>query len=163
MISNPTNVRFAEQRDEEPLYELLLDLHKRGPSLKSFPPSPKKLIETIKAGTEQRGMIIGVIDGEDLGVIVASVGMVLMPPWWSDTAMLIQRWIYSRPGTRGLSDSLFRFSEWAREYMSEGLDRPMVLEQSHVWGDRIAARDRLFARHGRKIGSVFLSPIGDQM
>ncbi len=156
MTDKPANVRLAEPRDENALYTLLMDLRLESRDLTLLPPSPKKIIETIKEGTEQRGMIIGVIDGPD--TIIASVGLVVMAPWWSDTAMLIQRWLYSRPGTRGLSDSLFRFSEWAREQMSDGLMDPMYIESSHTWGNRIAARDRLFARYGRRIGSVFLSP-----
>ncbi len=166
MTGKPDNVRLAEPRDENALYALLLDLRLQSRDLTLLPPSPKKIIETIKEGTEQRGMIIGVIDGPN-DTIVASVGLVVMAPWWSDTAMLMQRWLYSRPGApglsnsllpQGLSDSLLRFSEWAREQMSDGLMAPMYLESSHTWGSRIAARDRLFARYGRRVGSVFLSP-----
>lgn len=157
----PENVRIANPADEARLYVLLLKMHKE-PIAHDIPVSPTRVIDQIKLATEHGAGVIGVIDG-DIGDIAASVGIFLNRWWWSETPYHQMLWTFIRPEYRGRINpaDLFRFSKWAETaaqeaFRAQGHEFRLITEGAHAAGERLAARDRLWRRFGKRVGSVFL-------
>jgi hypothetical protein len=175
VIEKPTSVRIAGIKDEEPLFSLLVDLHKHNSFGWGFPYRPELVVQWIERGTrpdprersnpeDQTRGIIGVVDGPN--GLRASVGLFIVTPvWFTDALCLQELWLYVRPNERGaarLFRDLFQFSLWAHEGMKVGLDKPgyppFVLQTGFMNdADQVERMERLWRRYsgGRKIGVLF--------
>lgn len=187
---NAPAVRLADYRDESEIYSLLMELRSTGSVAQMLPMSPGKVMAQIECGTrpnpktrtliqDDRRGLIGVI-GEPWERLSASIGLFFNEPWYSDVPTLTQLWLYVRQESRGqgLDRLLFdwhigwaykemgrRIAEAARE---RGEDpQPFFLETTHISGDRVDLKDKLWVRYGKKygiqrIGSVFIvGPFND--
>lgn len=155
-------VRPATVADEERLGSFLVDLHVTSPIAHPFKISPPRVRAMIERGTRGGGGIIGIVDGNK-GDVAASIGLFLERYWWSEATFYQATWIFVAPKYRGKVDpaSLFEFAEVERQRLESvlhqaGLDFPLFVESSHTNGERLAARDRLWSRFGRRIGSIFV-------
>ena len=127
-MDKPPSVRLATERDEDALYDLLIDTHRTSAFHGMIPYRAEKVLAAIQMGTQQKGGrgIIGIIYGNN-GVIVASVGLLLTEWWWSDVPYIMIKWIYVRPEARngtGHYRELFDFVEWVRERLTADADVP---------------------------------------
>ena len=163
-LDPPAGIRQAEPKDERALFAFLKSLHETSPISKIVPYDPGKIVSAIQLGTQRRGGIIGIIDGPD-GSIAASAGMLVDEWWWSQTPAIFLRWFHVRAEHRkeGVAHyrHLFEFCLLAREMLSEGQPHPVLLDMSHDSAiddaELVEAKDRLFGRFGRRVGSIFLA------
>lgn len=160
-IERPSNVRLAGPEDEDALYDLLLALDDDNGF--DVPKSEERIKEAIRMGTRRQGALIGVVDGKrgeygEGGELAASVAMNLQQFWYSDDWFLGEGWLFVRPEYRSnhLDSALFTFAKWCRQEMSKsgGKDMPLVLS---MWArKRLPAKLRLWSRHARQVGGLFL-------
>lgn len=150
-------VRHATIADAEALYWHLLNDLNEDNSL-GFVPSPIKVWEHVHACCTGKNGIAGVIDGP--GGIIGSIGIECVQPWYSQDWFLMQVWQFVLPehrrGTKHGED-LFAFAEFHRRYMCEHTGRDMLLETTVMSRKRLAAKTRLWRRHGQQIGAIFWS------
>ena len=150
-LEKPARVRLALPADESALYALLVALHHANPMGSGY--NPAMVLEQIRMGTEQRGGIIGVIDGPD-GTLVASVGLFPYHPWYVDQWALNELWLFVRPEARhgaALYRDLFRFMQWVRQ------ENPsMEILTNVVSRDRLPLKERIWARFAERIGAIYL-------
>lgn len=151
-------VRLATLDDREALFwHLMGDL--QADNGLGWTPSPKKVFDHVNACCSGKNGIAGVIDGRG-GEIIGSIGIELTQPWYSDEWFFIQVWQFVLPTHRKgthYGEDLFAFAEGHRRYMSETLGRDMVLETTVMSHQRLAAKERLWQRHGKRIGAMFWS------
>lgn len=167
MAEKPASVRIAGPGDESGLFDLLVGLHEESAFRKLIPYRVEKIKTSIELGTRQKGGMIGVIDGKagEVGDIVASIGLWFTEWWWSDAPVIMTKWLYVRPEARhtGVAHfkALFEFALWVREQIQADVPVPVLLELTHDSAiddiDLVERKDRLFARFGRRVGSVFLA------
>lgn len=160
-------VRLATKEDEDALYDLLMALHRDNPL--GLPYRPEVVLANIRSGTRpELGKplaVIGVIDDGSRETLLGSVGLFLGQAAWfvDDIWWLFERWMYVRPtdpDRAAHSQALFAFCRESRDKMRADLgpDYPWPLEVVMSWtgGDRQEAKDRLWSRHGTKVGSSFI-------
>lgn len=132
-----------------------------------LPYRPEVVLANIRAGTRPKAgeplAIIGVIDDGD--ELLGSVGLFLGQAAWfvDDIWWLFERWLYVRPTDPDRAKHADELFDWAREQRDKmradlGPDYPWPFEVVMSWtgGDRHEAKDRLWARHGKKVGSSFV-------
>lgn len=150
-------VRLATIDDAEELYWFLLSDLGADNSL-GFTPSLKKIWGHVHDCCTGKNGIAGVIDGP--GGIIGSIGIEVVQPWHSEDWFLSQVWQFVHPehrhGTKHGED-LFAFAEYHRRYMCEHTGRDMILETTVMSRKRLAAKTRLWRRHGQQIGAMFWS------
>lgn len=157
MTDKPASVRVALPADEEALFWLLQRDLEDDNGL-GFPASPRKVYAHVHKCCTGDGAIAGVIDGPR--GIVGSVGIEFISPWYSDVGMLIQIWQFVVPTNRSgkrFGEDLFAFAEWHRQDMSSRSGQDMVLDSTVMSHKRLAAKTRLWRRHGKQVGSIFWS------
>lgn len=155
-------VRIATPKDEAALYALLLRLHKDNPDPADLPLDHVKVGAHVHAVCTGNGGIAGVIDGPfGSPDLIGSVGLLAITPWWSSATVISEHWLFLDPpyrdGTR--HKALFDFALWHRRDMQRRTGLPLGLDISVLSNNRLAARERLWARHGaRKVGALFYVP-----
>jgi hypothetical protein len=162
-------VRLATEADEDALYDLLMALWVDNPL--GLPARPEVVLANILSGTRPKIgkplAIIGVIDdvSRETPALVGSVGLFLGQAAWfvDDIWWMFERWMYVRPTAPDRAAHAAALFDWTREQrdkMREGLgpDYPWAFEVVMSWtgSDRQAAKDRLWAKHGTKVGSSFI-------
>ena len=165
MIEKPPSVDLATPDDASSIYGLLVQMHLGSNFARLFPYDAQMVYDIIAIGIEGRGGIIGVIKDSDKR-LVATVGLSVERWWWTkDTAFLRMLWLFVHPRERKNpqhAKDLFQFAAYCRQFMAaelckKGETRPFLLELGFQRLDRIAARERMWRRYGRKIGASFLS------
>lgn len=148
-------VRLAAPADELALYEMLVALYHDNPMGLQY--DPPTVLGRIREGTEQKGAVIGVIDG-DQGDIAASVGLFPHTIWYSNVWNYAELWLFVRPEYRNssYSDELFDFCEYIRARMEAQLGRPFHIQTSVSSEVRLPAKERLWGRRARKIGALYV-------
>lgn len=155
-MEKPDTVRLAGTDDMANLYwHLMGDLRADNPV--GIAESPKAVFETVKECCTMNNAIAGIIDGPN-GMILGSIGIKAMVPWFSDATILTQVWLFVSPqarrGTR-LGDDLFQFAQWHRQDMSERIGYDIVFENT-IWSmTRLPAKIRLWGRYGTQVGAIF--------
>lgn len=151
-------VRVATPADREAIYwQLMNDL--QADNGLGWQPSPAKVFAHVESCCGGERGIAGVIDGPD-GGIIASIGVELTTPWYSDDWFLIQVWQFVLPEHRGgtsHAEDLFSFAETHRQYIGAQSGRDIVLETTVMSRKRLAAKSRLWRKHGKWIGSMYWS------
>lgn len=152
---DPYAVKLATPEDEERLYLYLVQLHHDNPM--PFGYEPAKVLATIRQATERQGAVIGIIEGDD-GEIAASVGLYPWSTYYSDEFHYAELWLYVRPAYRGLGHDarLFDFMKHVQQTMQADLERPFYIQTAVTSVDRLPAKERLWRRHGPKVGAIFL-------
>lgn len=153
-VKHPPSVRLATPADEARLYALLIELYRDNGFGVSM--SPQKVADHIRAGTDGKGGVIGVVDAGE--TIVASVGLFLAQLWFTDDWCLYERWLFVHPRYRqaGLADALFEFAERHRLAMEKGIGSAFPLFTGPTSLNRLPAKMRMWRRHGRQIGAQFV-------
>lgn len=135
-------VRRLAEREIPRLVPFLIDRFHGEFSADLPPASPAKVLATVYAAWRDGFVLIG---EDDDGAIVASIGVMAAPPWFSDQARPADIWFYVAPEARGkpvggaLLDAACRLAA----------DRwQMPLRVGESIGGRHAAKDRLMRRHG---------------
>jgi hypothetical protein len=155
-------VRIAGPADVEALYWLLLGDLQADNSL-GVPVSAREVARIVRKLCSGDGGIVGVIDGLH-GKPVGSVAIEAAKPWFSDTWILSQVWLFVTVDERHgqhFADDLFSFAEWHRADMSAKVGYDMVLENTVMSRTRLPAKIRLWGRHGQQIGGVFWTGAGN--
>jgi hypothetical protein len=172
-------VRLADWRDEAEIFSVLMELRATGSVAQLLPYSPRKVTAWIEVGcrpdpatrsnqNDKRQGMIGVV-GEPGGRIIASTGLFFEEVWWSDVPILNQEWFYVRQEARRgarLYHDLFLWTIAIRDDLAARMKaaagtgneplQPLLLQTTHASGDRVGAKDRLWSRYARRIGSVFI-------
>lgn len=151
----PNAVRIAQPDDVAALYWHLLGDLESDNSL-HIPVSERAVFRTVSELCNGSGGIAGVIDGPHGPV--ASIGIRAIKPWFSEQWMLSQVWLFVAPGARKGShfgEDLFAFAEWHRTDMAKSLGYNLVLDNTILSFNRLEAKERLWSRFGKKVGSVF--------
>lgn len=144
-------VRLATQDDAQALLETLyfgyLD-DRVGLGLKPDPKMMRPFIELIL--TPGRGFV-GIIE-DATGEIAASIGIVVDRHWYSSEWVMMEKWVYVAPECRGGGhiDRLFDFLHTVKR------ETGLPLITSLMTKERLAAKERLWGKHGAKIGAIFL-------
>jgi hypothetical protein len=138
-MDQPGNVRIADWRDEDKIYDILVALHRFNNFGWGWPFRPEIVLAQIEAGTrpdpatrtnptDRRLGKIGLIDG-DHGEIAGTVGVFLINPvWFTDAVAPQEIWLFVRPEYRhrGYEQNLFDFGTWFKEAMRERMpDHPL--------------------------------------
>ena len=160
MPGQPANVRHATRDDEAGLFDLLMALHKDNGL--GFPPRAQDVREAIRAATREAvktGTIIGVIEGEN-GEIAASVCIALASWWYNRAAFYLDEiWLFVRPEYRArghYDDDLFQYMIAYRNHIETETGRPWVLGASMISLKRLPAKMRLWSRHARLVGGIYV-------
>lgn len=153
------DVRLALPGDEAALFDLLLELHRDNAGGVSIPKSDEKVRKAVADACNGRGGIAGVI-GPYGGRLHASIGIFCACTWYSDWwDILSVHWLFQRAEERrgtAVYDALCDFAERHWADMEKRLGRSLLVEMSFVSARRLDARERLWGRRGRKIGTTFL-------
>lgn len=156
LLSRPASVRIATSLDEKALYVLLRNLEIA--NAMGFARSEAKAWAHINGVCRGQGGIAGVIDGPD-GSLIGSIGITAAQPWYSEDYFLSEVWCFVDPehrkGTRH-GAALFDFAKWHQQDMSIKLGHNIPLEISFLSYRRVAAKERLWRKAGRWIGSTFM-------
>ena len=156
-IVKPENVRVATIADETRLFALLKRLHEDNPNPGNLPVSDERVWAHVNAACRGEKGVAGVVDGPD-GDLIASVGIFLANPWWTEAWHLSQYWMFVDPphrkGGRVYRD-LLQFSRWHRADISARSGYQMALENSFITKQDIMGRFRLWRKTGRCIGAIF--------
>lgn len=154
----PKVVRIAGPGDAPQLRVLLDRLHSEVPNPADLPPDDEKVWATVHAACNGQGAIAGIIDGPG-GEIIGSMGIFWNVPWWTSQGILSQYWKFVDPNYRyggRFYTALMQFARWHRDDMRVRLGYPIHLEDSFIGKDNLKPRSRLWAKHGRCVGSFFL-------
>lgn len=156
----PATVRLGTPDDELAIFDMLVSSYKENAS-NVYPLAPKRLLEDIQRGTEQRdGGLIGVIDGPD-GAPVAAI--VLGAAQWpaSNAWFLKEMYTYVRPEHRKSrhAENLIKFARWCSEEWTKGFGYPVYLGMAvATQNGNVMAKIRFFKRFAQMIGAHFLYP-----
>lgn len=153
---------MATPDDEKKIYYTLMGLKEDNfielPMASMLPISDAKLKVHITQGCSGNGGWIGVIDGDD-NDIIATTGVFVVQPWWSEEWSLSQYWLYVdedyRAGT-GYGRDLFHFAKWLREDRSKAAGYTVPLETSVLSNRRLKEKMRLWGRSARMVGGLYL-------
>jgi len=152
-----TVVRLAEPADEEPLFALLTalaaDNNSFGDEL-----DERRIREHIQLGTERRGGLHGVIDGD--GELAASIGIIWDRWWYAKQYMLSQIWLFVRPAYRHFpyERELIEWAKQKRRQIEAGAGQKVPLAHTVISQTRLPTKLRLWRRRSgsEMIGGVFL-------
>lgn len=150
----PANVRLATEADEGALFDCLMALNEDNGY--GLPVSEQRVMEQMRLGTRRQGGIIGIVTSES-GRIEGTVGIFISQPWYTDTYILEERWLFVRPDSRNghIHTDLFNFVKWARATMEENTKTPWIAAISVTSMKRLPAKMRLWSRHARHVGAIF--------
>lgn len=155
-MDKPINVRIAEESDAPNLFWLLMNEQYTDWPM-GLPPTPKAVSEVVIAACARNNSCAGIIDGPN-GTILGTIGIRAEIPWWTETTILGQTWLYVSPQARQedkLVEDIFAFAEWHRQDMSARIGYDIVLENSVLSYSRLAAKIRLWGRYGKQVGATF--------
>lgn len=151
-------VRIAKPEDEPAIYDALIALYEDNNVAGGY--TPERVRECVRQGVSQcneTGAIVGVVDGAD-DRIAATIGIFPNVPWYSEDAMLVERWLFVRKECRkfGLHNQLFDFAKLFRDEMAGELGRPVKLISSVSSKERLHSKMRLWSRFGRLVGAIYV-------
>lgn len=155
----PPLIRLAKPHDEAALYDLLIRLNEDNGFGVSI--NRDKVLAQIRLGTEERGGIIGVVDGPD-GKLIATVGLFFQSYWQSDEMFLQELWLFvdvdHRKGGE-LDRALFRFAKEWRERLTQACGFDVTLVTSVSSPKRLAAKERLWKQRlgpdAQRVGAIY--------
>ena len=145
--TRPANVRLATPADEQAILAMTREGHAENGI---FSYDSDKILAMIQKATQQKGGLIGVIDGDD--ALAASVCLILDSYWYTKEWCLTEVWAFvSKPyRSRRYYDDLVDFSKWCADDM--GLPLGMGIMSTH----RTEAKVRLYKRKLTQIGANFM-------
>jgi len=165
MTEKPVNVRPARPEDAQKIYDLLMFLYAENAPFKM---SEKKVREMIKRGTDDREIILGVIDAPD-GTIAGSVGATFEQWWHTDDWHIGEMWNFVHPNHRhqalnqykengekapvSYAAALINYMKWISEQMN------MSLHMGIITGTKMEAKIRLYRRQMQPVGALFVHNI----
>lgn len=151
MTEKPNNVRPARPEDAEKIYDLLMFLYAENAPFKM---SEKKVRAMIKRGTENRDIVLGVVDAPD-GTIAGSVGACFEQWWHTDDWHIGEMWNFVHPEHRHstYAKDLITYMKWIAEQMN------MSLHMGIITGTKMEAKIRLYRRQIQPVGALFIHNI----
>lgn len=156
-VERPASVRIATPADELKLFRLLLKLDQDNTF--GVPRSDARVWQHVTALCGGQKGIAGIME-DPQGNFIGSVGIMAAQPWYSEVWYLCMVWLFIDPEhrTAARADDLFKFALWHQVDMEARLHYKMALEISVISPNRLAAKERLWARHAKKIGAIFWIP-----
>lgn len=156
---NSAVVRIAGPKDEDALFDLLMDLRRDNNSF-GFQVDDDRVREHIRLGTQSIGGAHGVIDAPDqFGVLAGSIGMIFDRWWFSNEWGLAQIWLFVRPEYRkgtGYADALVEWAKEIRSALARRTGHRIRLANSVISEERLEIKLRFWRRHsGQLIGGIF--------
>lgn len=147
MEENFSGVRMARKGDEQAIFKMLCLAQKENGV---FPMNERKVKEFIRQAIEQKGAIIGVIEGKHY--IEGSIGIVLETWWYTDQWSLGERWNFVHPNHRKSDHAkkLIEFAKWCADSMK------LDLEMGVISNERTEAKIRLYKRQLPQVGAFFM-------
>lgn len=150
-------VRLAVPNDEEALYSLLMGLAEDNNTFDDEL-DEMRIREHIRLGTEKRGGLHGVIDGD--GELAGSVGIMWDRWWYAKRYGLAQLWLFVRPAYRHFpyERELIEWAKQKRKAIEDGAGQKVPLCHSVISEKRLPAKLRLWRRRSgsEMIGGIFL-------
>jgi hypothetical protein len=155
---NSPVVRVAGPDDAQALLEELYWTYLDDRVGLGLPPSPKRMRPFIEHILTPGQGFVGIIEGDG---IEASIGLLVDQHWYSDEWLLLEKWVFVSEKHRGSGhlDKLFDFACGVKAQIEES-GQPCHVITSLLTEERLAAKERLWARRGKKIGAIFL--LGDK-
>jgi len=152
VISFPKAMRLAAPGDERRIFDLFVTAHAEN----GWGDLDVQIVQdTIVKATGREGIAIAIIDGPER--IEAAIGLhSRKADWYNSEAASNWVWhdilIYVHPLYRRSRHAmkLFQFAQW----WEQQIKMPVVL--GLLPRQRFEEKERLFARHGRRIGSAYL-------
>lgn len=147
----PANIRLAEKRDEQEIFDLLKLLALENAL---FNVNDDKVRETIQIATDQKNGMIGIIEQD--GHVVGSVGLFIHGYWYTDDWHLQEYWNFVHPEYRrsNYAKNLIDFAKWVNENMG------LILNMGIISTERTEAKVRLYGRSGlTSVGATFMNGI----
>ena len=143
----PDRLRTATQEDFLELLRISKMLHEENGQ---HPLSERKLWELLTRGICRDGAIIGVIG--DPGDIKAMIFLGVESCYYSDDLIIVERWAFTRPDCRktDFAKRLIRFAKHCADQTGLELNIGIISDE------RLAAKERLYARELPKGGSFFV-------
>lgn len=139
-------IRFATLDDAEPLFHLLLGLHKEQGAV---PLSPVKADTEIRWAIENADVLVAEVDGE----LVGSICIVQRTIWYSEATVMVDQWIYVRPEFR--SSGVGKKLVDAAKIIAHDAGQRLALEIASP--QRLKAKIRLYRKWGfYLLGAVML-------
>lgn len=147
MHENFQGVRMAKPGDENAIFKMLCLAQKENGI---FSMSERKVRDFIRQATEQRGGIIGIIEGKHY--IEASIGLIVENWWYTDQWSIGERWNFVHPNHRKSDHAkkLIEFAKWCSDSMQ------LDLEMGVISNERTEAKIRLYRRQMPMVGAFFM-------
>lgn len=158
----PPSIRMAGPADEPAILELLLlDLRENAEHIATI--DEDRVMETIRAGTRQRGGLVAVIDDQDRKPIAVTV---LHPVawWWSNSFhwFEIVNFVHVDHRRSHHADDLLKFQRWASDSMSKKMGHRFYLVAGVLGAWRVRAKIALYRRYFQQAGAAFVWPTPPQ-
>lgn len=159
----PPNVRIAVKGDEKALLDLII-MDVRENATHIAPLSEDRILEHIRACTDRKGVVIGVIGS--VGAPIA-VSMILPAQWWFSKAWFLQEALnYVHPDHRKSNhiDDLIQFERWVGDQWSKDAGFRVYTVFSILGTRRVREKTILYKRKLRESGRLFVYPdpfVGD--
>lgn len=151
-------VRFAGPADEQAILALVLLDHAEN-AAEIAPLDEDRILEHIRAGTEKKGGILGVVDGPD-GTPVGTV--CLMPyQWWFSKAYCVQEiWNFVHPDHRRSNHAadLIQFTKWVSDEWTRQFGYRVFTLTGVTATKRVREKIRLYRRVLTPVGAFFVYP-----
>lgn len=154
----PKTIRMAGPDDEPAILDLLLqDLRENAEHI--APVDEARVMETIRAGTRQRGGLVAVIDGPDKKPVAVTI---LHPVawWWSNGFhwFEIVNFVHVDHRRSHHADDLLKFQRWASDSMSKKMGAQFYLVCGVLGAWRVRAKIALYRRYFQQAGAAFVFP-----
>jgi hypothetical protein len=155
--SYPTNVRVANEDDEEGLLDLL-EAHCRREAPKWAPVSRERIAETIRTATQRKLGIAGVIYAQ--GKIVAAVVLVPAKPNFCNQYYIHQAFHVVAPEHRRTryAEDLLTFAKWVSDTWSSKYGYTVHLVYTVEARTKVREKIRFFRRRLTPAGAIFVYP-----
>ena len=143
-----TTVSVAARADEDALLEALAMKHGED-GFGQF--DHAKVREIIRRGIRWEMAVIGVIRGRK--GVEGSVGLYCESPWWTQDAVLMDRWLFVSPDHRKSAHAkdLIGFAKWASTYMGKPLMMSVAITEATIQKSKLYER-----QFKRQSGAIFL-------
>ena len=156
--ARPASIRMAGPADEMAVFDLVMrDLFENAQHIATI--DPLRVMDHIRAGTQRRGGITAVIDGQDGKPVAVTV---IVPVQWAFSQAFHAQEVfnYVHPDHRSSrhAEDLIKFGNWCADEWSRNFGYQVYILSSVLTQRKVREKLRFYRRFITQLGAIFLYP-----